>query len=842
MGLEAMSGLDQTAHEYLQDGGREVSYSDGETIIHRGEQGRAFYVVISGRAEVLLAGEEGNRLPLARLGRGATFGEMSLLTDQPVSADVVARSEVTLLEYPRERFQTALAECAALRNYILSGFCASLRQTNEKAWQFFQRSEALEALMHTEGRTGEIIAESAAMRRVQDRIDELVRTARVILISGPPGTGKLFVARKIHEAACDAEGGESRLIIVDCARLGPGEAARMLFGPREDRRFHAGPASWSSLPLSGALDLADGGTLILQHVDSLDVPARTILARYLQAAAEGGEAVAPHVRVIATTSKDLDQLAGEGPPERALIDHLAACTLAMPTQQSRRRDILLLANLFLRDRDQRDGDGEHCFNTSAEHALLSAQYRHRNVAELRDAVEFGALFAEGPEIGSEHIFTGPMHEELRLEYDLAENALVQWLLAGGGLALVRGATLALFVVIAVLCLVAGRGPAGRTANGLVWGLWWPVLVVVSVFIGRAWCMICPISLAGRLARRVAGFGLTLPPWMKKHTASIVLSLFVGIIWSEHVFEMARRPFATGILLAVLLTAAVGFCIVYQREVWCRYLCPLGGLAAGYSAAAMVHVRANPSVCATQCKTHECFKGGAAAPGCAVFHHPMYARDGQFCKLCLTCLRACTHDSAKLYLRPLLQGIWRLGSLSSTLVPFRLVLFFLVPVMLASHKLASLGEWLYYTGAVALAVGAGLASTGLLRRILVGKGNPDPEAVAAVALALLVLAAGPFMAFHLENIPSLAEIELRIPAGLIGSYPASPRLVPLLVILQFGVILASVVLAAIALWRIRVRLEDRDITPMRGCWIVLRVVCLVYLLASLGLVTLQGRHA
>lgn len=836
-----MSGLDQTSHAYLQNGGREASYSDGETIIHRGERGKAFYVVISGRAEVLLEAEDGNRLPLARLERGATFGEMSLLTDEPVSADVVARSEVTLLEYPRERFQTALAECESLRNYILSGFCESLRRTNAKAWQFFQRSEALEALMHADGRTGDIVAESTAMRRVRKRIDELASAARAILITGQGGTGKLFAARKIHEAACDATAADARLIIVDCARLGPDEAARTLFGPQDDRQFHARPAPWSSLPLSGALDLADGGTLVLQHVDSLDEAARQVLDRYLRAAADGGKDVAPCVRVIATTSKNLGQLAGEGLFETALIDRLAACELAMPTQRSRRHDILPLANVFLRERDQLHGDGEHRFNTSAEHALLSAQYGHRNVAELRDAVEFGALFAEGPEIGSEHIFTGPMHEEPRLEYDLVDNASVQWLVGRGGLALVRGATLALFLAIAVLCLAAGQGLAGRIANGLVWGLWWPVLVVISVFIGRAWCMICPISLAGRLARRVVDRGLAPPSWMKRHAAWIILALFVGIVWSEHVFEMARRPFATGILLMVLMAAAAGFCIVFQRETWCRYACPLGGLAAGYSAAAMVHVRANPSVCATQCKTHECFKGGETEPGCAVFHHPMYARDGQYCKLCLTCLRACTHDSVKLYLRPLLQGIWRLGSLSAELVPFTLVLFFLVPVMLASHKLALLGEWLYYTGVVALAVAAGLASVRPLRRLLVGKGHSDPEAVAAVALALLALAAGPFMAFHLENIPSLAEIELRVPASLIGDYPAGPHLVPLLAILQFGSILASVILAAIALWRIRVRLKGRDITPMRGCWMFLRIVCLVYLLAALALVTLPGTH-
>lgn len=837
-----MSGLDQTARDYLQEGGREVSYADGATIIRRGEVGTSFYVVISGRAEVLLEAEDGHRLPLARLGRGATFGEMSLLTGQPVSADVVARGEVTLLEYPDERFKTALGECAALRNHILAGFCASLRQTNSKAWQLFQRSAALEALMQAEGRTGEIIAESAPMRRVRQRIAELAATARVVLISGQPGAGKLFAARKIHEAACEAAGDEARLIIVDCARLGTGEAARLLFGPADDRQFHTAPAAWGALPLSGALDLADGGTMVLQHVEYLDASAQEILGRYIEAVLDDGRDAAPCVRVMATTSKDLGHLAGEGRFDASLVDQLATGALEMPTLQSRRRDILPLANLFLHDRDQRVGDGEHSFNTSAQHALVSAQYRHRNAAELRDAVEFGALFAEGPEIGSEHIFTGPMHEEPRLEYDLVRNVSVRWLLDKGGLHLVRGATLAIFLAIAILCLTAGRSLAGRVANAMVWSLWWPVLIVAFLFVGRAWCMICPISLAGRLARRLAGFGRAPPPWMKKHTAWIVLALFVAIVWSEHVFQMTRHPFATGILLLVLMGAAAALCIIYQRETWCRYLCPLGGLAAGYSTGAMVHVRANPSVCATQCRTHECFKGSGKTPGCSVFHHPMYARDGHFCKLCMTCLRSCPHGSVKLYIRPLLQGIWRLGNLSGTLVPFAMVVFFLAMVMLASHKLAPLARPLYYTAAVGLAVVVALASGGLLRRLLGGRGGTDPEAVAAVALALLVLAAGPLMAFHLENVLPLAKIGLHVPAGVVGDYPSGPGQVPLLVILQFGAILTAVVLAAIALWRIRVRLEDRGVKPVRGCWMILRAVCLIYLLAALGLVVLRGLHA
>lgn len=62
----------------------------GETVVRQGDEGRRFYLVEAGALDVILTSEEGLRLPVARLGPGSHFGEMSLLGGTPVSADVVA--------------------------------------------------------------------------------------------------------------------------------------------------------------------------------------------------------------------------------------------------------------------------------------------------------------------------------------------------------------------------------------------------------------------------------------------------------------------------------------------------------------------------------------------------------------------------------------------------------------------------------------------------------------------------------------------------------------------------------------------------------------------------------
>ena len=72
-------------------------------------------------------------------------------------------------------------------------------------------------------------------------------------------------------------------------------------------------------------------------------------------------------------------------------------------------------------------------------------------------------------------------------------------------------------------------------------------------------------------------------------------------------------------------------VLFQREVWCRYVCALGNLGAIYSLSAPLSVRANPDVCATCCTTHECHKGSNSQEGCPTFHHPLYARDSHRCK-------------------------------------------------------------------------------------------------------------------------------------------------------------------------------------------------------------------
>ena len=224
---EAPVALTTEVVAFLQREGVEVAAAAGDVLVRRGDTGVAFWAILEGMVEVRLTGEDGVNLPLSRMGAGSTFGEMSLITGDPVSADVVALTPVRLLRYPAGRFAGALGECAPLRTLVLARMAANLRGTNTDVWNFSQQARALNVLMGPHRETGPVVAAGGAMKAVCTAIASRAQDGDPVLISGDPGSGKLFVAAKIHEAA--ARPG-TPFIAVDCRTLEAAEAMRFLFG------------------------------------------------------------------------------------------------------------------------------------------------------------------------------------------------------------------------------------------------------------------------------------------------------------------------------------------------------------------------------------------------------------------------------------------------------------------------------------------------------------------------------------------------------------------------------------------------------------------------------------
>lgn len=809
---------------FLQREGVAVAAAAGELLVRRGEAGVAFWVILEGTVEVRLTGEDGVHLPLSRMGEGSTFGEMSLITGDPVSADVVALTPVRLLRYPAARFAAALGECAPLRTLVLARLAANLRGTSTEVWNFYQQAKALNVLMDPHREAGPVVAEGGAMKPVRDLIARRAQDRDPVLISGDPGSGKLFVASKIHEAA-GPHG--APFIAVDCRTLDATEAMRFLFGAESGLLFGDPREGSGALRRYGALQLAHGGTLVLRHAEGLPQPVQAAFGHYALACREGLSY--PATRLAATTDlppAEFLKLADAG---------LAACfegaAVLVPRLYERRRDIVPLARLFLAERS---AHGARSLSRAAEHTLLSLRYTHRNAAELREAIEMAAVIADEPLIQAEHIFTGPKGEGTVQEIDLTRFDLVRRLTSPKVLGALRAVVLASFATIIATSLLRSGAREGAIANAMTWGLWEPSLFVVFLFVGRVWCTVCPLSTAGRLAARVKSFGVAPGAWLKNYSGWFIIAGFLLIIWSEHAFHMTGNPRAAGFLLLALFAAAIASAVFWRRESWCRYLCPLGNLGAIYALPAVLTVRSNPSVCATMCTTHECFKGSKTRPGCPVFHHPLYACEAHACKQCYECLRVCPHGSARLYLRLPLQSVWAQPDVGGSLVPFALFLFFFAPAMLASQG----GTWAAtHTGFLATALAALLATVGarvLLPRLLAAGADPEPALSTRVAFSLLVLAWGPAMSFQLAHIGALASLQLQAHPGSVLATLLPAGGLHLLTVAQVAVILAAGVFAAVCLAGIHGMLRRLDEPYSRAGWRALVAICILYEIGALAL--------
>ena len=269
---------------------------------------------------------------------------------------------------------------------------------------------------------GPVVAESKAMKQVMERVAELGGQTEPALLTGEAGCGKTFIARKIHDAGGHAA--SAPYFVIDCRTLTDKDPREFLFGSggiaeanREEIRFR-------SVHDYGAIHLADGGSLVLQHIEVLPLDAQEALLDYLQRERSGFLANV-QARIMTTSCADLRRLAEAGEFNPALANLLLANNLKLPTLWERRKDILSLARLFLQEAEQ---GTRHHFSKMAENILISRRYNYNNARELKEAVALAALVSSDAEILPEHIFTGPKEEDAPFEFELSRIPFIRWAL------------------------------------------------------------------------------------------------------------------------------------------------------------------------------------------------------------------------------------------------------------------------------------------------------------------------------------------------------------------------------------------------------------------------------
>jgi len=220
-------------------------------------------------------------------------------------------------------------------------------------------------------------------------------------------------------------------------------------------------------------------------------------------------------------------------------------------------------------------------------------------------------------------------------------------------------SIAVFVMVIIAGLFGTPYPERNLATALVWNMWWPLVVVAVLFLGTAWCAICPWNTLSnwlvrlRLWRRAdphPGLNRKVPRYLQN--VWLALLMFMGLTWLETGIGVTSRPFATALMALAMLALSIGFLWAFERKAFCRYACPVGRTLGYYARLAPVAVRPVDQKTCDSCKTLECYNGSKDIEPCPT--HLVVGRFSQNtnCLSCGSCMQSCPHQNVSWQLRPM----------------------------------------------------------------------------------------------------------------------------------------------------------------------------------------------
>jgi hypothetical protein len=252
----------------------------------------------------------------------------------------------------------------------------------------------------------------------------------------------------------------------------------------------------------------------------------------------------------------------------------------------------------------------------------------------------------------------------------------------------------MMIYIVILTCIFGTQMSGRNLGVLMmWAIWLFVLVaLLTPFMGRIWCTVCPLPLFGDLFQRrsfftpekgntkgynnkYSGLFLKWPVWLSNNW----LRLFVFMCLATFSTTLVAKPRISGLAVLGLLLLPTLMSLVWEIRAFCRYVCPVSVFVGPFSRMSPLSLRNRSQQICNKCKPHYCQKGSPKGWGCPYGINVGEMKENADCGLCMECTRSCLYNNVTLYKGPAASelGTRNLGEAWLTMAIFTLALVYSV---------------------------------------------------------------------------------------------------------------------------------------------------------------------
>ncbi|MCX5873741.1 MAG: sigma 54-interacting transcriptional regulator, partial [Deltaproteobacteria bacterium] len=668
----------------LWDKGSLRKFGKGSRIVSPGDPGDWIRFLVSGNAQFVFHEQDGPDVPVDELSPGDLIGEISYLTGlpSPTNSEVIADEDSTVLEIPAADFESVLRSNPDFMLSVLKNLARKVIRLDQSVYKNTRKKRALQNLISREDHLfPDYFVGETVRKRIGRQLEDLAGSVWPVLITGETGVGKEFLAHAMYKRCphhkrvflfldllrplTDTDNSQTYCELPEESVDQTEQQMKLFFGSESRGEGQA------RIETLGYLELTEEGTLVVRGMERLTLLMQNRLLATLKTGKFKKVGAFSYqncdTRIIGTTNLDISEISPEKHP---LLHWMLEHSIHVPPLRKRRKEIPTLVQHYVNKYGQELHKEVNKLPKETIKTLVGYSWPG-NDRELATTLKRAVLLSADGILRPQDIY----FDLRRIEADGKVNLLRLPTIRGAIKSplfpvIFQSAATPFFFILLVLLFLGPVNVSSNVGALFSWAIGWPTMIFGAFIWARFWCSLCPMGAIGHVAKKVISLDIPFPAFLKQKSDWIIAISAMFIIWLEIATNLRSSPFNTGLLLLTILIFAIVFSVVFERQSWCRYLCPLGGMMGVLAKVSPFELRADRNLCASQCSSNECFLGTQYQEGCPFGQMAPSLRSNRFCKLCGNCVKNCPHGAINLNLRIPGREIWEMrqvGAVTSFLV-------------------------------------------------------------------------------------------------------------------------------------------------------------------------------